>query len=142
MEVLDRSGFTLTQVSVVSSALDPAAERLHDLTDDAENERAAASAPEGRNTSLGMLIGGSVAAPIAAGTLVGPFIIAGPLIGIAIGAAVGSLMGMKRWGVAHDVSADYEQRVKAGSVLVIVHDVDDVELSGAEASLKTTDPKS
>ncbi len=142
LEVLAKSGFTLNQVSVVSSASDPAAERLHNLTDNSESEHTSASAPEGRSTSLGMLIGGTVAAPIAAGTLIGPFMIAGPLIGMAIGAAVGSLMGMQHWGVARDVSAEYEERVKQGAVLVIVHDVDDVDFHGAEASLKTTGPRS
>ncbi len=142
LEVLEKSGFTLDQVSVVSHADDSASEHLHDLQDEPESQQSGASAPEGRNTSLGMLIGGTVAAPIAAGTLIGPFMIAGPLVGIAIGAVVGSLIKMENWGVTHDVTADYEQRVKSGSVLVIVHDVSDLTLDDAKASLKTTGPKS
>ncbi len=127
---------------MVSSADDSTAAHLRDLEDEPEDHTTSASAPEGRNVSLGMLIGGTVAAPIAAATLIGPFIIAGPLVGIAIGAAVGSLIKMENWGVAHDVTADYEQRVKSGSVLVIVHDVDDLTLDDAKASLKTTGAKS
>jgi uncharacterized membrane protein len=60
---------------------------------------------------------------------------------MAIGAAIGSLLsGMEHWGVEHHVSADYERRVNDGSVLLIVHDVDDVRLADAEALLKLTDP--
>ncbi len=142
LEVLEKTGYTLEQVSVVSSADDPAAKHLRGLQDEPEKHISSASAPEGRSVSLGMLIGGTIAAPLAAGTLIGPFIIAGPLVGIALGAAVGSLVKMDNWGVARDVSADYEQRVKSGSVLVIVHDVDEIEINEAEASLKTTGPKS
>ncbi len=142
LEVLEEKQLTIEYVSVVSHANDPSAEHLRHLEDEHDESYSSASAPEGRGTSLGMLIGGTLAAPIAAGTLVGPFIIAGPLVGIAVGAAIGSLAGMKRWGVAHDVTADYEKRVKSGSVLVIVHDVDDVTLDNAREVLKATHPKS
>ncbi len=143
LEVLEKDSFTLENVSVVSNASDLAAEHLSDMHDIAKPSAVDASAPEGRATSLGMLIGGSVAAPIAAGTLIGPLIVAGPLVGMALGAAIGSLLGsMERWGVAHDVSADYEQRVKSGSILLIVHDVDDARLADANALLKPTTPKS
>ncbi|QDT07050.1 hypothetical protein K227x_54750 [Rubripirellula lacrimiformis] len=145
LEVLEKCGFTLNQVSVVANADDPAAAYLKDLPrkdPHEQSEQHSASAPEGRSTSLGMLIGGTVAAPIAAGTLVGPFIIAGPLLGMAIGAAVGGLFDMESWGVEQDTTADYQQRVKSGSVLVIVHDVDQRRLSEARTTLNATDPKS
>lgn len=143
LEVLESDGFTLDSVSVVSNADDPAAEHLQELHDESSSEESSASAPEGRSTSLGMLIGGTVAAPIAAGTMVGPFIIAGPLVGMALGAAIGGLAGsMSRWGVDDDLSADYQSRVQSGSLLVIVHDVDEMRLADANRLLKTTDPKS
>ena len=139
LEQLEKDQFTLDQVSVVSSASDPTVKYLEGLHDE---ENSNESAPDDRSTSIGMLIGGTVAAPIAAGTLVGPFIIAGPLVGMAIGAAVGSILSsMERWGVAHDVSGDYEKRVESGSVLIIVHHVDDSRINDAEAILKTTDAK-
>lgn len=142
LEVLEKNGFTLENVSVVSSVSDPAAEHLHELHD-LPGHHSADALPDDRNTSLGMLIGGSLAAPIAAGTLVGPFIIAGPLVGMALGAAVGSLLkGTKKWGVDHDVSADYEQRVTEGAVLIIVNDQDDSRLNEAQALLETTSPRS
>lgn len=140
LEVLETDHFTLQNVSVVSKASDPAAKHLQELHDEKESKP---QAPDGRSTSLGMLIGGTVAAPIAAGTLIGPFIIGGPLVGMAVGAAIGSLLGsLDRWGVSHNISADYEKRVRAGSVLVIVHDVDEIRLNDAKSLLQTTDPKS
>ncbi len=143
LEVLETDGFTLEQVSVVSSTTDPSASRLHDLDEERHHRENVEPANDEHNTGLGMLIGGSVAAPIAAGTLIGPFIVAGPLVGMAIGAAVGSLLGStKKWGVDKDLSQDYEQRVKAGSVLIIVNDEDDVRLKEAYRLLQTADPKS
>lgn len=142
LEVLEKNGFTLENVSVVSSVSDPAAEHLHELHDLPGHEPVDTS-PDDRNTSLGMLIGGSLAAPIAAGTLVGPFIIAGPLVGMALGAAVGSLLkGTKKWGVEHDVAADYEQRVTEGAVLIIVNAHEEARLAEAQRLLETTSPRS
>ncbi|WP_162006860.1 DUF1269 domain-containing protein, partial [Roseimaritima sediminicola] len=138
LEILEKHGYTLAHVSVVSSVEDPAAEHLHELVE----HRGGHSPIDDRNTSLGMLIGGSLAAPIAAGTLIGPFIIAGPLVGMALGAAVGSLLrGTHQWGVAHDVSEDYEQRVRDGATLVIVNDEDNRRLQDAEKLLRPTDPR-
>ncbi|MCS7468454.1 DUF1269 domain-containing protein [Stieleria sp. ICT_E10.1] len=141
LEELEQEHYTLKNISVVSSSTDPAAVHLNELHEEDEHS-SGKHGPDGRSTSLGMLIGGTVAAPIAAGTLVGPFIMAGPLVGMAIGAAIGSLLGvMDRWGVDHDVSSDYAARVESGSVLVIVHDVDNKALNHAEKVLKATDPK-
>ncbi len=142
LEILEKNGFTLENVSVVSSVSDPASEHLHELHDLPEHQHSD-SLTDDRSTSLGMLIGGSLAAPIAAGTLIGPFIIAGPLVGMAIGAAVGSLLkSTHKWGVAHDVSADYEQRVQDGAVLIIVNDQDDARLNEAQNLLEPTNPQS
>lgn len=141
LERLERAHFTLENVSIVSDASDPAAEHLEGLQSEDDSTPASISAPEGRTTSLGMLIGGSIAAPIAAGTLIGPFIIAGPLVGMALGAVVGRwLGGMQQWGVSLDVSADYQKRVQAGAVLVIVHDVDAARLTNANEVLRETHP--
>jgi uncharacterized membrane protein len=142
LEALETEHFTLQNVSVVSSVSDPTAKQLHKLDSD-QHQHHLASAPEGKTVSLGMLIGGSIATPIAVGTLIGPLIVVGPLVGIAIGATVGSLLSStERWGVQHDISADYEQRVRSGSVLIIVSGVDETRLDDAELLLKATDPKS
>ncbi|MDZ4852743.1 MAG: DUF1269 domain-containing protein [Pirellulaceae bacterium] len=142
LEVLEKNDYTLENVSIVSSATDPAAKHLHNLPQDAGAKAATSAAPEGRSTALGMLIGGTLASPFAAGTLIGPFVIGGPLLGMAIGAAIGNLLeSMDQWGVAQPTTQDYESRVKEGSVLIIVHDIDSSELNDAESLLKTTDPK-
>ncbi|QEG39743.1 DUF1269 domain-containing protein [Roseimaritima ulvae] len=142
LEILEKNGFTLENVSVVSNVSDPAAEHLHELHD-LPQHGSADTLTDDRNTTLGMLIGGSLAAPIAAGTLIGPFIIAGPLVGMALGAAVGSLLkGTKKWGVEHDVAADYEERVREGAVLIIVNAHEDARLNEAQTLLDTTSPRS
>ena len=143
LEELEAGHFTLQNVSVVSSVSDPTADQLHKLDSDEHHEHHLASAPEGKNISLGMLIGGSIATPLAAGTLIGPLVIVGPLVGIAIGAAVGSLLSStETWGVQQDASADYEQRVRSGSVLIIVNTEDESRLDDAEQLLRSTDPES
>lgn len=138
IESLKAEHFTLRTVSVISSKDDPAAAELghlKHLEDDA--------AVTGRTVNAAMVIGGTLAAPIAAGTLIGPFIIAGPLVGMAVGAAIGSLYtGLHKWGVAEDVSADYESRVTSGSVLVIVSEDLPERLELAEKVLQQTKPKS
>ena len=140
LEVLESGDITLRNVSVVSKASDPSAEHLQQLSGDVSQERQD-QASGGRSTSLGMLIGGTVAAPITAGTMIGPFMVAGPLVGMAVGAAIGSLLGsLDRGGDSGNVAADYEQRVNSGSVLVIVHDADSRTINHAMALLKTTEP--
>jgi len=149
LEALEVNKFTLEEVSVVSSVNDPAAVRLKELEpQDSPQDITSKEAP-GRTTTdhksvgLGMLIGGSVAAPIAAATLIGPVLVAGPLVGMAVGAAVGGLLkSTSEWGVDLDATKDYEKRVKNGAVLIIVHSENRVSLDEAEAVLKTIGPDS
>lgn len=83
------------------------------------------------------------AAPIAAATMIDPFIVAGPLLGMAVGAAVGGLLkSTSEWGVDLDATKDYERRVREGAVLIIVHSENRVSLDEAEAVLKTIGPDS
>lgn len=95
-----------------------------------------------RSAGVGALVGGAVATPLAIGSLIGPFFVVGPLLGLGIGAAVGGLFGAaERWGVRRDVAADYEKRVRDGSVLVIVTDTS-LRLHEAYKLLQTTGPVS
>lgn len=90
---------------------------------------------------IGALIGGAVATPLSIGTLVGPFFVVGPLLGLGAGAAVGGLFGAaERWGVRRDVAADYEQRIRNGSVLVIVANDSSLRLHEAYKLLQTSGP--
>ncbi|MGV3484493.1 MAG: DUF1269 domain-containing protein [Planctomycetaceae bacterium] len=137
IEALKAEHFTLRSLSVISSKDDPAATELLHLHHTEED-----SAPVERTVNAAMLLGGSLAVPITAGTLLGPFAVAGPLVGMALGAAVGGLFAtLHRWGVGEQVSADYEQRVIDGSVLVIVSEEDRPRIELAERVLRTTEPK-
>lgn len=95
-----------------------------------------------RAAGVGAVIGGALATPVAVGSLVGPFFVVGPLLGLGLGAAVGGLFGAaERWGVRRDVAADYEKKVREGSVLVVVTD-SSLRLHEAYKLLQTSGPYS
>lgn len=137
IEVLEKSHFTDKEVSLVTSASDSAVAQLQGLHD----ETAESSGP-GRGVGLGMLIGGAAAAPVAVGTMIGPFIVAGPLLGLAVGAGLGGLFEGAKNDTLRNLSEDYENRVKAGSVLIVVSVDNRVRLDDAVNPLVTTGPKS
>ena len=138
LEALQKADFTLEDVSVIATPNDAASAELDEIV-----ETDPASPEKNRTINVGMLVGGSLAAPIAAGTLVGPLFVAGPLIGMAIGATVGGLISsVGPWGVTHEVAEDYELRVKTGSVLVLVHHDDSLRIEDAERVLKSIEPRS
>ncbi|WP_164101160.1 DUF1269 domain-containing protein [Candidatus Laterigemmans baculatus] len=138
LEVLDTYDFTTASASVVAREAgevmgDEAVQQLGRYDHQVE-----AAHSSGKGAGLGTLLGGVVAAPIAASTMVGPLFIAGPLAGMAVGAVAGAALGgAGRWGVNEESRRTYQQRVEAGSVLVIVTDEPD-RVSQAEHGLKTT----
>lgn len=134
LQVLAKAGYGEDQLSFVSRSDDAELEEITKLAEDAPGKGAGASA------GIGALLGGAFTAPLAASTLVGPFILVGPLVGVGLGAALGGMLGgAQRWGVDEEAGATYEEKVHAGHVLVIVTGSDN-ELREAEASLKTTGP--
>lgn len=143
LEVLERNHYTRENVSVVMHSDDPAAEKLDDMQagDAIPADQVEATSPDGRSVGLGMLLGGMIAAPLALGTMIGPFILAGPLVGMGIGAAFGGLFSSHQRGDTEDENLSYENRVKGGSVLVIVTQDEQIGLNEAEAVLATTNPK-
>jgi len=111
-----------------------------------ELERSEMVSPKGEQMSgekamgLGALIGGGVAGPIAATTLIGPFMVAGPLAGMAVGAVAGGLVGVtQRWNVSSDLIRQYESDVGEGAVLVVVHG-EGSDMMAARRLLQTTSP--
>lgn len=143
LEVLTRNHYTRENVSVVMHADDPTAENLDEFRDEdgISAAQVEAKSPDGRSVGLGMLLGGAVAAPLALGTMIGPFIIAGPILGMGIGAALGGLFSSHQQGDTAEEEPSYEDRVKAGSILVIVTEDELIGLNEAEAVLATTNPK-
>lgn len=143
LEVLERNHYTLDNVSVVMQRDDPATEKLDDsqADDSTPTGQVTAKSPDSSSVGLGMLLGGTIAAPLALGTMIGPFFLAGPLVGMGIGAALGGLFSSHQRGNPDDDIPTYEDRVKAGSILIIVTGDERVGLNDAEAVLATTNPK-
>lgn len=135
LEVLEKRHFSADSVSVVARQDKESLGELGHLQEGAQPGQV----PD-KGAGLGTLLGGAIATPIALSTAVAPFFIAGPLAGMAVGAAVGGAMGgAKHWGVSEEAAQTYQQRVEAGSVLVIVND-EETRLDETEAALQTTDP--
>lgn len=135
LEVLAKAGFGEKHVSFVGRSDAPELKEIGKLRD-----HAADNVGNATGAGIGGLLGGAMAAPMAASTLLGPFILVGPLVGVGLGAALGGLLGgAQNWGVDQTASESYEEKVKAGSVLVIVTG-DPHQIREATASLKTTGP--
>lgn len=87
----------------------------------------------------GAALAATAAAPLAAGTMIMPFFIIGPIVAGATGAAVGTLFGDdKKWNVDETIAQSYEERVDQGSILLVVH-ARGADLTEAYGGLKTTD---
>ncbi|MCA9134856.1 MAG: DUF1269 domain-containing protein [Planctomycetales bacterium] len=140
LEVLAKAGYGPEQVSFIARGDDPALRDIAALESDGAEDEGAEDEGAAGGAGIGALLGGALSAPVAASTLVGPFMLVGPLVGVGLGAALGSLLGgAQSWGVDPQAGESYEQRVQDGAVLIIVSGTQ-VELREAEASLKTTGP--
>jgi hypothetical protein len=147
LEALEVNGFTIKDVSVVINADDPAAKHLKGLPDEATGEtdvetEATATTPDGSHIGLGVLLGGAVTAPLMMAAALGPLIVIGPLIGMGVGGVLGGLLSSATGVGDEDFTKSYQDRVKAGSYLVIVHDDDFVRLNEANSILQTIGPAS
>jgi hypothetical protein len=100
-------------------------------------------APEGAVAGVGTggAIGGAVGWMIAIGALAipgaGPFIAAGPIMGllagVTVGAAVGGIAGaLVGLGIPENDAKRYAGKVKAGSVMILVHTDDSAEIEKAK----------
>jgi hypothetical protein len=109
-------------------------------------------APEGAATGAGAggLVGGTLGVLAGIGALaipgLGPFIAAGPILaglsGIAAGAAVGGLTGaLVGMGIPEFEAKMYENKLKAGNILVSVHTEDGNERSRATEIFKQSGVK-
>jgi len=132
-ELLD-AGFTKDNISLIMS--EQTRNKLFSSTDDEAN-RAAKGAVSGAalETALGALIAGLTAA----GTLVtsgGALLVSGPIVAVLSGAGVGAVSGgiagaLIREGFAADEANKYEEEIKRGKAIVIVHASDDIKAATA-----------
>ena len=135
---LKDSGFTLEEYSVVINADDQSLTILEGEHPEPADEMVSSS----EAVNIGTFLGGIIAAPLAAGTLIGPFIVVGSLVGMVAGATIGGVFSaVEHLGVTKDIGADYERRVESGSTLIIVNHVDVGRIEQARQLLKNTAPK-
>ncbi|MCC6511848.1 MAG: hypothetical protein IT423_22295 [Pirellulaceae bacterium] len=133
LRVLEMRGFGSDRVSVITQN-DP---KLVEL----EKARRAQTERPGvvESGAVGAALAAGAAAPLAVGTLLTPFFIIGPVVAAAAGAAVGTLSSAdSHWDIDDDSTANDQQRVAEGSILVLVHATGD-DLLEAYGGLKTTD---
>lgn len=131
LEVLEKQGLGQESVSLVTRSNDPElADLIHRHEKDESN-----TVESAKGAGMGAAIGGGVAIPLAAGTMITPFFVVGPLAAAVVGAAAGAALGGAS--EADERTKGYRQRVESGSTLVIVTG-DSYVASEAEAGLKTT----
>src|SRR5689334_5168568 len=95
LEVLDMRGFTADTVSVVSRSTDTNVAELERARRE-KSTRPSVAASGG----LGAAVASGAVAPMAIGTLLGPFFLIGPIAAAVAGAAAGGLLsGAERWGI-------------------------------------------
>lgn len=137
LEILDKAGFDAEEVSFVSRSDDPTLVAISSVEASAKEEVTLTS-----GSGAGGLMGALMAAPVAAGTLLAPLMVAGPLLAAGLGAAAGGLLGGKnRWGKPREAGDSYEKSVERGATLIFVTGRE-IDLNEAEASLKTAGPAS
>lgn len=135
--LMANSGFGEDRLSFISRSDSPELRRLGALEEGGETPSETST-----GAGIGALLAGAISVPVAASTLIGPFILFGPLVAAGIGTAVGGLLGgAQDWGLNEEAGKTYEQRVRDGAILILVVG-DDFELREAEATLKTTGPTS
>lgn len=134
VHTLDRSDLPTEQASLVTSGLKDRPELVEELKmgDDSVHDAAIGA---GLGGVLGLLTGLAVAAMVAP---VGVVFVVGAMAGMlsaTTGAFLGSIAG---WGVHHEHIRHYEQLVKDGKVLVVVHG-NPLDLAKADRILQETD---
>jgi hypothetical protein len=130
VEELEVSGVFSNHVSVLFPDRSETAKFAHDKHTELPKGASAGIAAGGTlGGAIGWLAGlGSLAIPG-----IGPFIAAGPIMsaisGAAIGATVGGVAGVLIGLGITKIEADrYEARIRAGSILISVHDISDREV--------------
>lgn len=143
VERLQTTGFLNDDISV----LFPDKEGTRDFAHEKHTK-----APEGLATGgvAGMGVGGALGLLAGIGALaipgVGPFIAAGPIMGALSGAAVGGatgglIGGLVGLGIPEFEAKQYEDKVRAGNILISVHAEDAKSRSRAKDILETAGAK-
>ena len=132
LEVLATAGYGEEHVSVVTRRDDPAISDFVKVDNGLSDSEGAKS-----GAGVGGVLGGAISIPLAASTLIGPFILVGPLVGLGLGAALGGALGGA--GAKEKASQRYRESLEKGGILIVVNG-SKAELYDAEASIKTAGP--
>ena len=144
IQSLDRAGFPIKQVSIVAKDLESERE-VHGYVTACDIAKGSAGTAAWLGGFFGILFGAAflwvpgfgpllVAGPLSAALLGG---VEGALIAATGGGLLGALIG---WGVSRQHILKYEERVKGGKYLVIVHGSPD-QVEDARAVLQSTGPE-
>ncbi|PHQ32915.1 DUF1269 domain-containing protein [Rhodopirellula bahusiensis] len=137
VEALQKDGYGADDFSVVTPS-----DQSHDVANEGASNDRASSPPAEKTTGAATLAGGAIGALLAAPTMIGPFLVAGPIAGMAAGAVGGGLLAsMKTWGLDDKASANYETNLNSGSSLIVIEG-DKAKLNAAAQTLQTCDPVS
>ncbi|WP_253157742.1 hypothetical protein [Stieleria tagensis] len=135
LQVLEKAHFTNENVSVVS-------QRHDNQLPEIESRKTTDSLPIDGGATAGAVVGGGVGTALGTASLIGPFLVAGPLLGMALGAgAAGLLTATQQWGMKEADTHNYEQRIREGAVLIIVAEDRKTRLDEAEQLLQTAGPR-
>ena len=136
LDALAQSGFPRKQVSLVARSLDDETEVHGYIMHGDRMEKDAAM-----GAGIGSLVGLLAGAAILWVPGFGPVVAAGP-IGLALaGGIVGGILGaMTGWGVSEDWVAQYEDKVRAGKVLIVAHG-DPRQVAEAHEVLEQLEPE-
>lgn len=114
---LTEEGFGVDELSLVTRGGEQLLEEQQAL---AYGDKSASRAAQG--AGLGGLIGVLVSAPLLTIPGIGPLLVAGPIASGLTGAIVGGFLGgMSGWGVPQDRVQEYEEKVRSGKLILIVH---------------------
>ncbi len=132
LEVLAKAGYGAEHVSVITRQDHPAIKDESQLETGSHDSKGTAS-----GAGVGGVLGGALAVPLAASTLLGPFILVGPLVGVGVGAVLGGMLGSSA--EKKDAKEHFRETVEDGGVLLIVMG-SNAELLDAKASVLTAGP--
>lgn len=139
LDILHMNGYTADEVSIAWRGHDEALKEFEAEDPSIEASKSEEKHSVAHSAEVGALVGGAVMLPLCLGSVVAPVLIAGPILGILGGAAAGGLFGeLLHWGIPKHAAMRYDQRIAAGSVLLIVRQTP-TELMHLEPSMKTTD---
>lgn len=132
-------GFTKDDISLIMS--EETHNKLFNITDD-EGNRTAKGAVSG--AAIGGVLGALIAGLTAGGSIVatgGAILMSGPIVaalsGVGAGAVAGGLAGaLIRAGFAADDAKRYEEEIKRGKAVVVVHADTDEKVTRARAALQ------